>query len=108
MSQSEGLQTVTSGTTVTISNGVKFVFIDPTSLMASLAITLSPNPSDRDTVYFFFGGTLASGVSVVTVLSFLGNGAAILGTLLSTASSGSCIILQYRQSNNSWYKISSL
>lgn len=69
--RSEGLQIITEGSTATVSNGVRDVFIDPGSLLASMSLTLPAAPSDRDEIRIFFGGTIATGAAVVTVLSML-------------------------------------
>lgn len=100
------LQSITSGSTATITDGTNIVYIDPASNLSSLAVTLParPHPSNEITVYF--GGTITSG-SVVTTLSFVGNtGQTILqASSPSTVYAGDfAISYRFRTSNSKWYR----
>jgi len=100
LTKPEGVQIVTSGSTVTVTTGVGLLKVNPTSTLAALAVTFPSTPSDRDVLIMTFGGTLTSG-TVVTLLSFVGS---TIGTLPTTALTGS-IMWIYDASVAKWYRL---
>ena len=98
------LQTVTSGSTVTVTQGVGHLLINPASVLTTLTITFPASPNDRDILVIRFGGTISSGVSVVTALT-LSSVAGLMGTLPTTAVSGMCMLWIYDASTGKWYRL---
>lgn len=96
----EAVQVVTAGSTVTVTNGVGLLRVNPASTLAALAVTFPSTPNDRDVLIMTFGGTLTSG-TVVTLLSFVGS---TIGTLPTTALTGS-IMWMYDASTAKWYRL---
>jgi hypothetical protein len=107
-------QVHTSGTSVTISNGVTRLFVDPASALASLAITFPSTPYEGQVVKIFFGGATFEnpGDVVVTggITSWSVTGGAA-GVIVETSSppspitAGMCFIFEYRASNTYWYQV---
>lgn len=102
-------QVHTSGTSVTISNNVTRLFIDPASALASLDITFPSTPYDGQQIRIFFGGTITSGASDVvtggiTALT-LPSGAMVPTAPISSdpVKAGTCYIFEYRASGDLWY-----
>ncbi|HEV3223844.1 MAG TPA: hypothetical protein VGZ90_13240 [Puia sp.] len=106
MSNIEGVQLITAAGSVTISNGVKIVYVNPASLLATLVPTFPANANDLDELWFHYGGTILTGVAVVTAQTLTPNsGQSIVGTLLTAPLGGSCTAFRYRGANTTWYKI---
>lgn len=95
----------TSGSTVTASQGVGLVIVNPASALSAMTINFPPNPDDRDMFMLQFGGSILSG-SVVVLLTLSGGATGILGTLPTTANSGQCMTFIYNIKTNKWYRIS--
>lgn len=103
-STTDSIQVITSGTTATINNGVNVVWVDPSSTLASLAITLPAIPHASKFITFYWGGTMTSG-NVVTSISFVGNtGQAIINASLpsSILAGDFSISFKFRSSNSKW------
>lgn len=101
--QSFSEQTHTTGDTVTITDTTTILYVDPTSTLASLTITLPANPVNGQEVKVSFGGSLLSGV-VVTLLTIVGNtGHSLLSNAsITTANAGDGYIFKFQSSTNTW------
>lgn len=99
-------QTATTGTSVTINNVQTNFLFNPASLTATYTINLPAAPDDGQLVKIHFGGTLASGVTVVTSLTISPNsGQSIEQTAAPiTAVGGDCFIYQFNKSTSAWYR----
>ena len=98
------MQIYISGASVTINDGVRGIYYDPPSLVASATITLPARPVEGQEVLMIFGGAIASGSSVVTTLTIAPNsGQTVLSTNGVGAKSGTIITAKYRLANTSWY-----
>lgn len=99
-------QTATSGTSVTINNVQTNFLFNPASLTATYTINLPAAPDEGQLVKIHFGGTLASGVTVVTSLTISPNsGQSIEQTVAPiTAVGGDCFIYQFNKSTSAWYR----
>lgn len=96
---------VSSGSTYAIPDNTSLVYVDPSTALSSLTITLPPNPFDGDTVEILFGGQIASGSAVVTALTISPNtGQTLYGTAVTTANGGLVLIYRFRASTNQWYR----
>jgi hypothetical protein len=102
MIKPEGIQTVTSGSTVTVSNGVGILVVNPSSLLAALTVTFPSTPNDRDYLLMQFGGTMTSGL-VVTALAVTG-AASIIGSV-PVATAGMCSAWIYNVALNKWLRL---
>lgn len=76
--QADNAQTYTGGSTLTVSDGVNVVFIDPASAISTLTITLPTTWHNSNVVEFEFGGTITSGNTVVDHIIFVMPGSATL------------------------------
>jgi hypothetical protein len=99
----EGVQIHTSGSTVSVAQGVGKLMVNPSSLIAALTITMPSSPSDRDNLLIMFGGTITGISTVVTLLSF--SGGSILGIVPTTQLAGS-ISYEYDASISKWFRTS--
>jgi len=102
MNRPEGIQVVTSGTSVSVSGGVGVLLINPATLLASLAVTLPSSPADRDELYIIAGGTITAGV-VVTAFSIAG--VSVIGSVPTGVTAGLSQVYKYFQSTGKWYRI---
>ena len=100
-------QQIASGSSATVSSGNSKVYVNPASLLASLALTMPASPNDQDEVWFFFGGTIAGGNAVVTALTISGNtGQSLLQAITPQAANGGDVIgYSYNSNNQTWYRI---
>lgn len=96
-------QSITSGTTATVTGGNYRVYIDPSSTIASFTLTLPASPSDGDIVKVYFGGTLTSGTIVTALVVSPNSGQTILdNTPPVNATADNVLIYTYRTSNTKW------
>lgn len=103
----EGIHTITSGTSATVSNGAGSVFMDLASLAATFTLTMPSTPSDQDIVAIIPGGTITSG-TVVTLFTLSANsGQTIVGVALSAIALavGTVPTYQWRKATNQWYRL---
>jgi hypothetical protein len=102
---SDDLQTYTSGSTVTVTDGKNILIINPSTLQSAIAITLPATPSARNDIDIYFGGTIAAGSTVVTTVSILANtGQTLFEALVpTTMSSGEYLSYKWIPSLNRWY-----
>jgi hypothetical protein len=105
-------QVHTSGTSVTINDGVTRLFVDPSTALSSLGITFPTVPYDGQVIKIFFGGSsIQSGLSdVVTggIISWGGTGSGFVPILPASPSpikAGVVLIFEYRAANTLWYQI---
>jgi hypothetical protein len=104
-------QVLTSGTSVTINNGVKRLFVDPASALASLTITFPSSPDDGQQIKIFFGGTINSASSdVVTggITSWTASPGSFVPNLPVSPTpikAGTLLIFEYRASGTYWYQV---
>lgn len=101
------LEVVSSGSTFTPANRTRRVFVNPASLLPTLAITLPAVPQDGDQCLIFFGGTISGGDLVVTSLSLVPNsGQSIVEfSSASNAVSGDLIQYEYSSATLAWHRI---
>jgi hypothetical protein len=103
------LQTYTTGAAYTVTSSLNniWVMVDPSASLGSASFTLPPVPIQHQEVRFSFGGTLASGTTVVSALTITGStGQSIRDYSPVTASkSGQTLIYRYRTSGSLWYRI---
>lgn len=99
-------QVYTSGTTLTVTDGVGVLFLDPTSAIAALTITMPANPSDGQRLRIVPGGTVNSG-TVITLLTISANtGQSLVGVGgAAVFSAGTSMILMYRTAIAKWYRL---
>ena len=99
-------QSITSGTSVTVTGGEYIVTFNPASVIATYALTLPASPSDMDEVEIEAGGTVTSGNPVVTALNVIANSGQTLVQAVTptTINSGEFIKYRYRTANTSWYR----
>jgi len=96
--------------TLTINDGVRGLYYDPPSLVASCTITLSSSPVDGQEIVISFGGQLTGNNIVCTSTTILPNsGQHMLKNPVSSLSTntGDTYIFKYRTSNTTWYCMSS-
>jgi hypothetical protein len=100
---SDSKQTYTSGSSVIIASQVRALYVNPSSAIASLTITMLASPVDGEEILISFGGTITSG-TVVTSLTISGNsGQSILGgSFITSASAGDGYTLKWEASTNLW------
>lgn len=99
-------QVVTSGSTVTVNNGVNVLIIDPTSPLASLTVTLPATPSARNYLEIVFGRAITQGNTVVSDFNIVVNTGQTMtrntsGGLVSSGDQG--IRIKYYPTNGNWY-----
>lgn len=102
----DSIQTITSGSTATITNGVNIVYVNPASVLSSLSITLPAVPHTSNEIYFYWGGTMTAG-TVVTTLSILANSGQVILQAIVPASPQAgdfAVSYKYRTSSTTWYR----
>lgn len=95
----------TGGATLTINTGVRRVYINPTTLISALTITMPVMAANYDglELYISFGGTIISGTVVTSLTISAGSGDTMLNAgVITTATAGGCIILGYDYANRLW------
>lgn len=99
----QNTQNYTAGATVTVSNYISVLYIDPAALVAALTIKMPAAPVNNQEVILSFGGTITVG-AVITALTLSGNtGQTILGAGgITTANAGDSYILKYQASTSIW------
>ncbi len=102
---SESIQNHTSGTTVTVTNGVNILYVNPASTLATLTITLPATPHAGNYIEIYFGGTMTSG-DVVTSITISGNtGQTVLqASTPSIVEAGEHISYRWNSSLSKWYR----
>lgn len=97
-----------NGGDVTINDGVRGLYYDPPTVVASATITLPLNPVDGQEWEIWFGGTITGNPSshVITSLALNGNGHSIVGiTSITEVLAGFLFQIKYRQDIDSYYSI---
>ncbi|MGN6491167.1 MAG: hypothetical protein ACTHLE_04165 [Agriterribacter sp.] len=100
-------QTHTTGTSVVVNSGVKRLFIDPASALASLTVTLPIGVVDGDRLDIFFGGTMSAGNTVSGVFNVspgVGSGTVNGGGTPDTKA-GTSMTWIYKAANATWYRL---
>lgn len=95
------------GATSLIPNGVRGIYIDPASLIVTLAVTTPSAPVDGQEILILFGGTITGAAgAVVTNLTITANsGQTKLGTYPSSATTSTVIEMKYSSATTQWYRI---
>lgn len=103
----ESTQTYTSGASVTVTNGVNVMYINPGSLQASLTITLPATAHSSNNLLILFGGTVTSGNTVVTTLTVSPNSGQSVITAFTPSSvlAGEVLSYKYNSSTSTWYRV---
>jgi hypothetical protein len=88
-----------------ITDGVNIVYVNPDEALEELEITLPENPSSKNEIEIYFGGTIESG-TVVTALTITPNtGQTILqATEPTLIEAGESIAYKYNSSLSKWYR----
>lgn len=102
MDRPEGLQIVIAGSAVNVSPGVGTLLVNPSTLLAALAVTMPTTPADRDELCIVAGGTILAGV-VVTAFSITGT--SIIGSVPSGLTAGITQVYKYFQATGKWYRV---
>jgi hypothetical protein len=99
-------QTVTTGTTSTVSNNQTNWLLNLSSLAATFTVTLPAAPVDGQLVKLHFGGTISGGSTVVTALTVSANSGQTItqSAIPTTALSGNCYIYEYNAALAIWYR----
>lgn len=99
-------QSITSGSSGTVTGGKYIVTFNPASVLASYTLTLPASPSDMDEVEIEAGGTITGAAPVVTALTISPNsGQTIHQTSTpTTINDGETIKYRYRTANTAWYR----
>lgn len=99
-------QSITSGTSATVTGSNYVVTLNLGSLAATYTLTLPASPTDLQTVEIEAGGTITSGNVVVTSLTISPNSGQTLvqAATPTTLNSGEYIKYRYSSSNTSWYR----
>ena len=101
----DGMTKVTSGNPA-IADNVYGIYYDPTTIVATATIKLPASPIDGQEVLISFGGTIATGATVIGTLTVSPTaGQTIEGTLPVTAVGGQSISFKYRSFNSTWYRL---
>ncbi len=101
----DSVQNHTSGATVTVTNGVNILHINPAATLSALEITLPATPHASNVLEIHFGGTMISG-DVVTAISIVGNtGQTVLlaPPALSVIEAGEFVGLRFNTTLSKWY-----
>lgn len=98
-------QSITSGSSGTVTGGNYRVLFNPSSTLASYALTLPASPNDGDVVEVICGGTLTSGI-VVTSLTISANSGQTLqdNTPPGNATVDFALKYVYISGNTKWYR----
>jgi len=97
-------QTITSGSSATISNAITTVVFNPASDLGSYTLTMPASPTDGQWIYISFGGTISAGSAVVSTLTLSPNsGQSIYGSLtLTQGYGGDEAAFQYESATTTW------
>lgn len=97
-------QSITSGSSATISNAKTTVIFDPASDLGTYTLTLPASPTDGQWIYISAGGTVAAGNAVVSSFTLSPNsGQAIYTSITPTQLfGGDEMAFQYQSSNTTW------
>lgn len=101
-------QTITSGSSGTVTGGNYRVYFAPSSTLASYTLTAPASPSDGDVVYIIGeDSTFSVGYVCVTAFTFVHNtGQGQLDYFpVTTLLTGDTICYQYRSATNEWHQI---
>jgi hypothetical protein len=103
----ENSQVITAGASTTITTGNTIVIINPPSVLATHAITMPASPQDKQTITFFYGGTIAAGAAVVTTLTISANsGQSLYQSITPTAANGGDEMeYRFESATTSWRRI---
>lgn len=99
----DAAQTITSGTTATVTSANNVVQFNPASAITTFSLTAPATPHNGDYLSILFGGTVTSGI-VVRTLTFLANSGQ---TVNDNAAAGLGMWGQpwiYKFYNNVWYR----
>lgn len=99
-------QTITSGTSSTIGNGVYRYEFDPAAVIATYTVTMPSAPVDGQKLMIRTGKTIAVGQPTITTLTVLPNsGQSIFGAItLTTLNCGDVVEYEYELSNTTWFR----
>lgn len=99
-------QVVTSGSTVTVNNGVNTLIVDPSTPIASLTVTLPATPSARNYLEIVFGRAITRGNTIVSDFNIVANTGQTMtrNTSMGLVSSGDQgVRIKYYPTNANWY-----
>lgn len=96
------VQNYTSGSTVTVMDGVNILRLNPGTVVGSLVITMPAIPHNSKSLLILGGGTLANGVPIVNNYMLVGNAGQVIYTSNNgTLNGGDRILLNMDGVN--WY-----
>lgn len=99
-------QSITSGTSGTVTGGKYIVTFNPSSFIAAYTLTLPASPADMDEVEIEAGGTITGGATVVASLIISPNSGQTIHQKVTptTIDDGETIKYRYRTANTAWYR----
>lgn len=99
-------QYYTSGSTVTMDDNIRILYINPPSTVASLDITMNPNPYDGQEVIIAFGGDMTSGIAI-SALTINGNTSQtiLLATPITIGLVGESYMIKWNATSSTWHII---
>lgn len=101
-------QVYTSGTTVTVSSQTSdiWLILNPSSITASLTVTMPATPYDGEKIEMSAGGTITSGVVITSLTIAANTGQTLLQSTIPTQiRAGESVSYRYKSSNTTWYRI---
>jgi len=102
------IQTITSGTTATVTDSTTWFIINPVSVLTSFTLTMPTSPYNGKVVSFSFGGTItATAESVVNTFTVVPNaGQGIIGqTVFYSVETDNHFTFKYNSSLSKWYRL---
>lgn len=100
----DSVQVYTSGATVTVTNGVNILYIDPGSSIVNLTINPPIIPSATNNLEIYFGGTVAAGSPLITGTLTISGTIYQLSTPSTILSGDNPLIYKWRPTTSSWYR----
>lgn len=104
VSYSDVPQTITTGTSLTVTNGNNIVLFNPSSSITAFSLTAPAVPHNGDYLTILFGGTITTG-TVIGTLTFIANSGQTLNTVSPTGSGSFGEPWVWKFYNNVWYRI---
>lgn len=100
-------QTISAGTTTTVTTGNTIVYINPASVLATHTITTPASPQNGQTLEIHAGGTIAIGAPVVTTFTLTANTGTSMYQAITptTLNGGDVIMLRYESSTTLWRRV---
>ncbi len=100
-------QAHTTGTTVTVTSQTTDIWlvVNPTTLLATLAVTTPATPVDGQRLDISFGGTITSGAVVTSFTLTPNSGQTVLVPPTGVIEAGETISFRYKTSLTRWFRL---